>query len=52
MVVCVCGIHGNEPAGLRAAERVLADLERRGAALRGDFVAIAGNLGALAAGRR
>lgn len=52
IVVCVCGIHGNEPAGLRAAERVLEALHRRQPRLRGEFIAIAGNLEALARGRR
>lgn len=49
LLVCVGGVHGNEPAGVRALESVLADLrsddapEVRG----GTFVALAGNLGAL-----
>lgn len=55
-LVALGGIHGNEPAGLIAAERVLARMERermieRGL-VRGTFVALAGNRGALAAGAR
>ncbi|MFT5290324.1 MAG: putative deacylase [Planctomycetota bacterium] len=42
------GIHGNEPAGVLAARRVLAGLERSGAPLCGRFVALAGNLAGLA----
>jgi succinylglutamate desuccinylase len=49
-LIVVGGIHGNEPAGVRAAERVLA---RLGAMrLRGDFVALAGNVRALRLGCR
>ena len=41
------GIHGNEPSGIHAAERVLATLEKVRPAMRGRFVALAGNLEAL-----
>jgi len=51
-VVLIAGIHGNEPAGVAAAERVLSELETRGVTVRGEIVAAAGNLPALAAGRR
>lgn len=56
VLVVLGGIHGNEPAGLVAAERVLARMERermieRGL-VRGTFVALAGNRRALAAGAR
>lgn len=51
-VVLLSGIHGNEPSGLAAAERVLAGLETRGVPVRGEILAVAGNLPALAAGRR
>lgn len=46
------GVHGNEPAGVHAATRVLDVLSAREPALRGRLVALRGNLGALAAGRR
>ncbi len=52
VVIAVCGIHGNEPAGARAAAAVLEDLERRRPPFRGEFVALSGNLEALARGRR
>lgn len=52
VLVALGGIHGNEPAGLIAAERVLARIEREELALRGTFVALAGNRAALADGRR
>lgn len=51
-VVLLAGMHGNEPSGIAAAERVLAELERRRVPVRGEIVAITGNLPALAAGRR
>lgn len=41
------GVHGNEPAGIEAAGRVLSVLSGRSLPLRGRLVALAGNLGAL-----
>ena len=52
LVLCIGGIHGNEPSGIGAARSVLADLERRRPPFRGEFVALAGNLRALARDRR
>ena len=46
------GVHGNEPAGVHAAERVLDALRAQGAALRGRVIALRGNVAALAAGVR
>ena len=46
------GVHGNEPAGVHALRRVLAALGDVGPRSCGRFVALAGNLPALAAGRR
>jgi succinylglutamate desuccinylase len=45
-LVCVAAIHGNEPSGVAALERVFADLERRAPVLRGTFVGLTGNLSA------
>jgi succinylglutamate desuccinylase len=47
-MIRMTGIHGNEPAGPRAAQRVLERLERKGIEIRGHFIAFAGNLKALA----
>jgi len=47
-LVVTAGIHGNEPAGVRAAERVLAELHRRGTPLAGELVALVGNRAGLA----
>ncbi|MGH9464693.1 MAG: hypothetical protein ACRD0X_03540, partial [Thermoanaerobaculia bacterium] len=50
-LLVVAGVHGNEPAGIVATERVFARLAL-GPALQGRLLGLAGNLGALAAGRR
>lgn len=47
LLVCLGGIHGNEPAGVKALERVLDTLQSERPAFRGDIVGLAGNLGAL-----
>jgi predicted deacylase len=52
MLIAIAGVHGNERAGVGAARRALAALGRRSGALRGDFVAFAGNLQAMRLGRR
>ena len=51
-VLCVAGMHGNEPAGVTALGRVFEALQSRRPPCRGELVGIAGNLRALAAGRR
>lgn len=52
LLACVGGLHGNEPAGVRALEEVAERLAERRGAMAGDFVAAAGNVAALAARRR
>lgn len=47
LLVVTGGIHGNEPAGLLAARRVLRQLEERRLPLRGRLVVLAGNLSSL-----
>jgi succinylglutamate desuccinylase len=51
-LICVGGLHGNEPAGLHALHRIIPDLRDRSASLQGEFIALAGNLAALELGRR
>lgn len=51
-VICVGGIHGNEPAGVLGLRRVLDVLEDHRESLRGSFLALVGNCGALAEKRR
>lgn len=53
-LVVVAGIHGNEPAGLEAADRVLARLQQRDRPLRirGEFVVFAGHVAGLNRGVR
>lgn len=52
LLLCVGGLHGNEPAGVRALEELVSQVESRRHVMAGDFVAVAGNLQALDAGRR
>jgi len=47
LLVAVAGLHGNEPAGVYALQRVIDRLERDRPELRGRFVAFAGNTRAL-----
>ena len=47
MLIVVAGIHGNEPASVLAARRVLAHLAALEIELRGDLVLLAGNITAL-----
>jgi len=49
-LVAVAGVHGNEPAGIEAARRVFARLERGGVAVRGELVVFAGNAAAMRLG--
>jgi succinylglutamate desuccinylase len=51
-LVVIGGMHGNEPGGALAARRVLERMSRSDVEVRGEVVALAGNLGALRAGRR
>jgi succinylglutamate desuccinylase len=52
LFVFVGGMHGNEPAGVHALRRVLAELEREQLALNGRLVCFAGHLSALRLGER
>lgn len=52
LVLCVAGIHGNEPSGVHAVRRVIAQLTELQPAFRGRFLAVSGNRPALQAGRR
>ena len=51
-LICVAGIHGNEPAGVTALQRVAGQLQAAGGPARGEFVGLVGNLTALARGER
>ena len=51
-LLAIAGIHGNEPAGVLALQRVLQALEGRRTQLFGEFTALSGNRAALAKGRR
>ena len=51
-LLCLAGLHGNEPAGVLGLESVLRVLDGERPGMRGDFVGLAGNLAALECGRR
>jgi predicted deacylase len=51
-LIAVAGIHGNERAGIHAARRVLERLGSGDVSFAGEVVAFAGNVGAIAQGRR
>jgi succinylglutamate desuccinylase len=52
LVICIGGMHGNEPAGVFAARRVLQTLQSTHPVFRGEFIALSGNRAALAQRRR
>lgn len=52
LLIVTGGVHGNEPSGVAALERVFAELERTHLPLRGRFVGLAGNTASLAGGAR
>lgn len=52
LVVCVGGVHGNEPSGVEAIQRVLSRLSEERTPFRGELVGLAGNLTALERGSR
>ena len=51
-LVCIGGIHGNEPSGVDALRRVGRLIREESIPLQGRFIGLAGNLPALACGRR
>ncbi len=52
LVFVVAGLHGNEPSGVAALQRVVAKLHERRPSFRGELIAVAGNIGALRDGVR
>lgn len=52
LLLAVAGLHGNEPSGVLALQRVIAKLNERQPPIRGEFLALAGNLPALRRGVR
>jgi predicted deacylase len=51
-LICIGGVHGNEPAGVLALNRILASLAPERDRLDGCLIALTGNRQALAEGRR
>lgn len=52
VLICFGGMHGNEPSGAFALERLLVKLQRNPTGLRGQLVALIGNRGGLQQRRR
>lgn len=52
VILCMAGLHGNEPSGVHALRRVFRTIESEELSLQGELVGLAGNLRALAAGKR
>src|SRR6185503_11445889 len=52
LLLVVGGLHGNEPAGVRAIRTVFAEIEHRGLEVTGRIVGLVGNARALAQGKR
>jgi succinylglutamate desuccinylase len=52
LIVTIGGLHGNEPAGVTASRRVLDKLRKYNPRFRGEYLALAGNIPALKAGKR
>ncbi len=52
LLLCIAGLHGNEPAGVIALEHVMEVILRRRPRMCGDVVGLAGNLAALERGHR
>lgn len=52
LVICIGGMHGNEPAGVLAAQQVLSELKACDPPFRGSLIAFVGNRTALARGCR
>lgn len=51
-LICIAGLHGNEPAGVYGLVRIFKILERESIKLHGTIIGLAGNLSALAVRRR
>lgn len=51
-VICIGGMHGNEPAGVFALERIVNVLTENRAGFRGRFIGLTGNVAALHRGSR
>ena len=51
-VICIGGLHGNEPAGIIALERVFDQLTKLSPTFRGQLIGVSGNLKAFANGVR
>ncbi len=51
-VVCVAGLHGNEPAGTLALEKVFEKLDALKPPMKGELIGLTGNIQAITCGKR
>ena len=51
-IIVTAGVHGNEPSGIEAVSRVFRRIEQLRLTLQGELVGLAGNLPAIATGKR
>lgn len=52
LIICMAGLHGNEPAGVLALELVMQNLKKKRVKLDAKFVALTGNIQALKENKR
>lgn len=52
LIICIAGMHGNEPAGIKALENVFATLHQKRLAFKGHLLGLRGNITALQAKKR
>ncbi|MDP6963809.1 MAG: succinylglutamate desuccinylase/aspartoacylase family protein, partial [Planctomycetota bacterium] len=52
LLICLAGIHGNEPAGVHALGKLFEELEADNTSIRGTIIGIAGNCAALNVSQR
>ncbi|GAB4405303.1 MAG: hypothetical protein OHK0053_31200 [Microscillaceae bacterium] len=52
LIFCLAGMHGNEPAGVRALEEVFAHLYQQRPPVKGRFIGLRGNIPALSTQKR
>ncbi|MTI22201.1 aspartoacylase [Fulvivirga sp. RKSG066] len=51
-IICICGMHGNEPSGVIAFEKVIEQLRHQQLPIKGRLMGVLGNMSALEKGER
>src|SRR5690606_28518591 len=52
LLLITAGVHGNEPSGVKALQKIFALLEKHRPSMKGSFLGLAGNQEALGQGKR